>query len=145
MSLAAAYDSNNIFAKIIRGEMPAIKVFEDEVAIAFMDIFPQADGHSLVIPKKMGATNLLTADPADLGPLIVRTQRVAKAVVKALAPDGLRLVQFNGSPAGQSVFHLHFHIIPVVEGAPLKRHAGEKADMARLEMLAAKIRAAVEV
>ena len=144
MSLETLYDPDNIFAKIIRGDMPAIKVFEDDDAIAFMDIFPQSEGHTLVIPKKTGATNLLTADADDLAILIARVQRVAKGVVKALVPDGVRVMQFNGTPAGQTVFHLHFHIIPVSDGAPLKRHAGEKADMAQLETLAQKIRAAID-
>ncbi len=145
MSLTAPYDQNNIFAKIIRGETPAIKIFEDDVAIAFMDIFPQSDGHCLVIPKKTGATNFLAADPADLGPLVARVQRVANGVVKGLSPDGVRIMQFNGAPAGQTVFHLHFHIIPIFEGAPLKQHAGKKADIAQLENLAARIRAALAV
>ncbi len=144
MSLDTPYDADNIFARIVRGDMPAIKVFEDDVAIAFMDIFPQSDGHTLVIPKKTGATNLLNADADDLGVLIARVQRVAKGVVKALAPDGVRIMQFNGAPAGQTVFHLHFHIVPVSEGAPLKRHAGEKADMERLAALAETIRAAID-
>jgi histidine triad (HIT) family protein len=143
MSLASTYDQGNIFAKIIRGELPAIKVFEDDVALAFMDIFPQSVGHTLVIPKTAGATNLLNAAPEDLAALIVRVQHVAKGVVKALAPDGVRIVQFNGAPAGQTVFHLHFHIIPVTDGAGLKAHAGERADLAELERLAARIRSAL--
>jgi histidine triad (HIT) family protein len=143
MSLKTAYDPNNIFAKMVRGELPAIKVFEDDVALAFMDIFPQAEGHTLVIPKKAGATNLLNAAPQDLSALIVRVQRVAQAVEAALKADGLRIAQFNGSPAGQTVFHLHFHIIPVFEGAPLKRHAGERANPAALEKTAAAVRAAI--
>lgn len=144
MTLAATYDPNNIFARIVRGEMPAIKVFDDDVSLAFMDIFPQSEGHTLVIPKKTGATNLFDVDAADLGLLIARVQRVAKGVVKALNPDGVRVMQFNGAPAGQTVYHLHFHIIPIFEGAPLKRHAGEKADTAHLEALAARIRAAID-
>lgn len=143
MSLAAAYDPDNIFAKVIRGELPAVKVFEDDAAIAFMDIFPQSDGHTLVIPKETGATNLMSAPPDMLSALMPRVQRVAKAVVSALAPDGVRIVQFNGSAAGQSVFHLHFHVVPVYDGAPLKRHAGERADAAALERLAEKIRDAL--
>jgi histidine triad (HIT) family protein len=143
MSLSVKYEPDNIFAKIVRDEMPAIKVFEDEIALAFMDIFPQSEGHTLVIPKKTKATNLLSADAAELGPLIVRVQRVANGVVKALSPDGVRVMQFNGAPAGQTVFHLHFHIIPVYEDAPLKRHAGERADPAHLESLAVRIRAGV--
>ncbi len=142
MALGLSYDEGNIFAKIIREELPAIKVFEDEVALAFMDIFPQTEGHTLVIPKKPGATNLFDADAADLGRLIERVQRVARGVVAALAPDGVRIAQFNGASAGQTVFHLHFHIIPVYEGAVIRRHAaGEKADMIELEAIAARIRA----
>ncbi|MEK7265663.1 MAG: HIT family protein [Pseudomonadota bacterium] len=141
MSLTAQYDANNIFAKIIRGELPAIKVFEDDEALAFMDIFPQSEGHTLVIPKKIRATNFLDADPQSLAVLMPRVQRVAKGVTKALSPDGVRIVQYNGAPAGQTVFHLHFHIIPIFEGAAVKRHAGEKADIATLEALAEKIRA----
>lgn len=143
MAIGMAYDHNNIFAKIIRGELPAIKVFEDEAALAFMDIFPQSDGHTLVIPKSFGSTNLLDAEPAILASLIERVQHVASGVNAALRPDGVRIMQFNGAPAGQTVFHLHFHIIPVFEGAVMKRHAGEKADFAHLEMLASKIRAAL--
>jgi histidine triad (HIT) family protein len=143
MSLNEKYEPDNIFAKIIRGDLPAIKVFEDDVALAFMDIFPQVEGHTLVIPKRTGATNFLDADPADLSALITRVQRVAKGVVAALKPDGARIVQYNGAPAGQTVFHLHFHIIPIFNGATLGRHAGEKADMAHLQSLAEKIRAAL--
>lgn len=143
MSLSAPYDPNNIFARIIRGELPAIRVFEDDEALAFMDIFPQSEGHTLVIPKKIRATNFLDADPAALAILIARVQRVAKGVARALNPDGIRIVQFNGAPAGQTVFHLHFHVIPIFDGAAVKRHAGEKADMAGLEALAEKIRVAI--
>jgi histidine triad (HIT) family protein len=141
MSLDAAYDASNIFARILRGELPAVKVFEDEVALAFMDIFPQTRGHTLVIPKRSEAVNLLDADPSTLQALIVRVQRITEAVVKALGPDGVRIVQFNGSPAGQTVFHLHFHILPVFDGRGLAPHAGGKADAAELESIAARIRA----
>jgi len=144
MSLKTQYDANNIFAKIIRGELPAIKVFEDEDALAFMDIFPQSEGHTLVIPKKIRATNLLDADPDALSILIARVQHVAKGVAKALKPDGVRIMQFNGATAGQTVYHLHFHIIPISEGAAIKRHAGEKADISELNALAEKIRTALE-
>ncbi len=143
MSLEAAYDASNIFARIVRGELPAVKVFDDDVAIAFMDIFPQSRGHTLVIPKKSTAANLLVEDPSTLQALIVRVQRIARAVAKALKPDGVRIAQFNGAPAGQTVFHLHFHIIPVYEGARLAPHAGGKADPAELEILAGEIRAAL--
>jgi histidine triad (HIT) family protein len=144
MSLSAAYDQANIFARILRGELPATKVFEDDVVLAFMDIFPQSRGHLLVIPKGSTAVNLLDEEPSVLQALIVRVQRIARAAVKALEPDGVRIAQFNGAPAGQTVFHLHFHVIPVYEGSKLAPHAGGKADAADLEALAAKIRSALE-
>ncbi len=143
MSLEAGYDQANIFARILRGELPAVKVFEDDVALAFMDIFPQSRGHLLVIPKSSTAVNLLDENPSTLQELIVRVQRIARAAVKALEPDGVRVAQFNGAPAGQTVFHLHFHVIPVYDGAKLGPHAGGKADLAELEAMAAKIRAAL--
>lgn len=143
MSLSTRYDQANIFAKILRGELPAIKIFEDDAALAFMDIFPQSRGHTLVIPKKSTATNLLDEESATLMELIVRVQRVTRAVVMALAPDGVRVVQFNGNPAGQTVFHLHFHIIPVYDGAVQAPHGAGKADPADLEMIAAAIRNAL--
>jgi histidine triad (HIT) family protein len=142
MSLEAAYDAENIFARIVRGELPAVKVYEDETALAFMDLFPQSRGHTLVIPKSTTATNLLTEDSDALQALIVRVQRVAKAVVVALKPDGVRIAQFNGAAAGQTIFHLHFHIIPTYDGAKMAPHKGGKADLAELEALAAEIRKA---
>jgi histidine triad (HIT) family protein len=143
MSLEAAYDAGNVFARIVRGELPAVKVYEDETALAFMDLFPQSRGHTLVIPKSTTATNLLTEDSDALQALIVRVQRVAKAVVAALKPDGVRIAQFNGAAAGQTIFHLHFHIIPAYEGAKMAPHTGGKADPAELEALAAAIRKAL--
>lgn len=143
MSLEASYDSTNIFARIVRGDLPAVKVFEDDIAFAFMDIFPQSRGHLLVIPKRSIAVNLLDEDPATLEALIVRVQRIARAVVRSLDPDGVRIAQFNGAPAGQTVFHLHFHVIPIYEGTKLAPHAGGKADMAELEEIAARIRKAL--
>ena len=119
-----AYDPNNIFAKIIRGEIPSHKVYEDADVLAMMDIFPQSRGHLLVIPKAP-SRNLLDADPAVLAAAIVQVQRLAKAVQKALSPDGIRIVQFNEAPAGQSVFHLHFHVIPVYQGTELERSSAE--------------------
>ncbi|WP_397404397.1 HIT family protein [Phenylobacterium sp.] len=143
MSLDGSYDAGNIFAKILRGEMPAVKVYEDEHVLAFMDVFPQAKGHTLVIPKQSSARNFLEEAPDVIGPLMLGVQRVARAVRAALNPDGLVITQFNGAPAGQTVFHLHFHIIPRWEGVPLGRHAQGMADMDELKVLAAEISAKV--
>jgi len=128
--MSAAYDEQNIFAKILRGEMPCTKVFEDDVALAFMDIMPRSDGHVLVIPKKPART-LLDIDPADLGALMTRVQKVAAAVQKGLAADGLTLQQFNESAGGQVVFHLHFHVLPRWTNVALRPHTGamEKPDV----------------
>jgi len=143
MTLHAAYEADNIFAKIIAGEMPAVKVFEDDVALAFMDIFPQVRGHTLVIPKHVEARNFLDMPSEKLGPYMERVQSVAVAVEKALQPDGIRVMQFNGAPAGQTVFHLHFHILPIWEGAQTKPHAsGGPADSEELEAIAKSIRQA---
>lgn len=140
MSLDGTYDDGNIFAKILRGEMPAARVFEDDHVFAFMDVFPQTRGHTLVIPKRSAARNLLDEDPAVLAPLILGVQRVARAVRAALKPDGLVVTQFNGAPAGQTVFHLHFHIIPRWDGVAHSRHAdGGMADPAELKFLAQQI------
>lgn len=140
--MTAAYDPSNIFGKMLRGEIPAYKVFEDDVVLATMDIFPQSRGHVLVIPKAP-SRNLLDADPATLANAIPYVQRLARALQKALKPDGIRLVQFNEAPAGQSVFHLHFHLIPVYEGTPLGRHGDGRADDAELADLARQIAAAL--
>jgi histidine triad (HIT) family protein len=129
------YDPSNIFGKILRGEIPAHKVYEDETALVMMDIFPQSRGHALVIPKA-ASRNLLDADPAALVSVIPLVQRVANAVKAATGADGIRLAQFNEAPAGQTVFHLHFHVIPVYEGVPLGAHGGGKADDAELAALA---------
>jgi histidine triad (HIT) family protein len=142
MSLDGTYDDGNIFAKILRGEMPAVRVYEDEHVLAFMDVFPQSKGHVLVIPKSSNARNLLEAKPASLGPLMAGVQKVATAVRAALSPDGIVITQFNGAAAGQTVFHLHVHIIPRWEGVALGRHAaGGMADMAELKVLADQIAA----
>ena len=144
MSLDGTYDDGNIFAKILRGEMPSARVFEDEHVYAFMDVFPQARGHTLVIPKHSTARNLLDEAPEVLSPLILGVQRVARAVRAALKPDGLVITQFNGTPAGQTVFHLHFHIIPRWDGVALGRHAeGGMADPAELKILAEQIAAQI--
>lgn len=135
-----AYDPDNIFGKILKGEIPSHKVFEDDDTLAFMDVMPQSRGHVLVIPKT-GSRNLLDADPQVLAGLIGKTQTVARAVMAAMQADGLRIIQFNEAPAGQTVFHLHFHIIPIYDGVPLKPHSGDMADGGELAALAEKIRA----
>lgn len=137
-----SYDPSNIFGKILRGEIPAHKVYEDDIALVMMDIFPQSRGHTLIIPKAP-SRNLLDADPAALAAVIPLVQKVAKAVKRATSADGLRLIQFNEAAAGQTVFHLHFHIIPVYEGKPLAPHAGGKADDGELAALAKAIAAAL--
>ncbi|WP_140985545.1 HIT family protein [Asticcacaulis tiandongensis] len=141
MSLTGTYDPQNIFAKIIRGEIPAVKVYEDDTVLSFMDVFPQSEGHTLVIPKSE-ARNLLDIAPDALQNLIVKTQLVAQAVNKALTPDGIRIAQFNGEPAGQTVFHIHFHIIPAYDSQSEAPHAsGQMADTDKLKALAERIKA----
>lgn len=137
-----SYDSNNIFARILRGEIPSVAVYEDDHCLAFMDVMPQADGHVLVIPKE-AAENIFDLSPQGAAAMIHTTQKVAKAVRDALAVPGIMLVQLNGEAAGQSVFHVHTHIIPRIAGADLKLHAREMANPADLEAIAVKIRAAL--
>lgn len=139
-----SYDESNVFAKILRGEMPCAKITEDDGTFSFMDAFPQTRGHCLVIPKAK-ARDLLDCPPDVAQTLIVSTQRLARAVDKALKPDGLRIFQVNRSPAGQSVFHVHFHVMPVYEGTPMLGHAAaaNMADMDELKTLAEAIRAAL--
>jgi histidine triad (HIT) family protein len=144
MSLDGTYDPNNIFAKILKGEMPSARVFEDDHVFAFMDVFPQSKGHTLVIPKQSSARNLLEEEPQVLEKLILGVQRVARAVRAALKPDAITVMQFNGAVSGQTVYHLHFHIIPRWEGQPVGRHAsGEMADAGELEALAERIAAMI--
>ena len=138
----SSYDSNNIFAKILRGEIPAVRVYEDEHALAFMDVMPQSQGHTLVISKS-AARNFFDIEADDLSGLIRATQHVAKAVLKAFSPDGMRITQFNEPAAGQTVFHIHFHIIPCYEGIPMRAHGRDMADKQVLEEHAGKIRAAL--
>jgi histidine triad (HIT) family protein len=140
MSLDGTYDEANIFAKILRGEAPAARVFEDDHVLAF----PQSRGHVLVIPKHNQARNLLEADPQVLAPLILGVQRIVRAVRAALNPDGVAVMQFNGATAGQSVYHLHFHVIPRWDGVALRGHAsGGMADAAELKALAEQIAAKI--
>ncbi len=137
------YDANNVFAKILRGEIPCHKVYEDEDTIAFMDVMPQAPGHMLVVPKA-ASRNLLDADAATLSRLMPVVQRIAKAVQAAFNADGVTINQFNEGAGGQTVFHLHVHVIPRHDGVPLKPHTGNLEDQAVLADHAQRIRAALE-
>ncbi len=142
MSLDGEYDRDNLFARIVRGELPCAKVYEDADVFAFMDLFPQSRGHLLVISKTSQARNLLDVEPADLERLILGVQRLARAAKAALKPDGLVVTQFNGALAGQTVFHLHFHLIPRYEHQPLQGHThGEPANAEELAALAGTIAA----
>lgn len=140
--MSESYDSGNIFAKILRGEIPAFKVYEDERTLAFMDAMPQSEGHTLVIPKS-NARNLFDVEPQVLANLIQVTQRVAVAVRKAFNAQGMRVVQFNEAVAGQTVFHIHFHIIPWYQGLDLKHHARDWADRAVLAEHAERVKKAL--
>jgi histidine triad (HIT) family protein len=137
------YDPGNIFARILRGEVPAHKVFEDTHTLAFMDVMPQAEGHTLVIPK-WAAENLFDLPQESLVATILTTQRVARAVKKAFDAPGIMIAQLNGRDAGQSVFHIHFHIVPRYDGIDLRFHARDMADAKVLAGHAARIRAALD-
>jgi len=145
MSLHGAYDPDNIFAKILRGDIPSVKVWEDDHVLAFMDVFPQSEGHVLVIAKQSRARNLLEVEPEVLARLTAALQRTAKAVEKALRPEGIAVMQFNGDAGGQTVFHLHFHIIPRWRDRALKGHGqAPMADVENLKALAGRIAAELE-
>lgn len=135
-----SYDSDNIFAMILRGDAPAFRVYETREALAFMDLMPQVPGHTLVIPKG-AAENLFDLDPAILGSTIQVVQTVAAAVKKAFDAPGIMIAQLNGPAAGQTVFHTHFHIMPRFDGLEFKLHAREIEDPAVLESHAERIRA----
>ena len=137
-----SYDPDNIFARIVRGEIPCHKVYEDADTIAFMDIMPQSAGHTLVVPKTAGE-DVFTTPPESVAAAIRTAQKVAHAVKKAFAPPGIMIAQLNGPAAGQSVFHLHIHVIPRYAGKDLGIHAADPADHAVLAEHAARIRAAL--
>jgi len=137
-----AYDPSNVFARILRGEISAHKVHEDEHTLAFMDVMPQSEGHTLVIPKS-AAENIFELDPQSLAATILVTQRVARAVKRAFDAPGVMIAQLNGAGAGQTVFHIHFHVIPRYEGIDLRFHARGMADPQLLSAHAARIRAAL--
>ncbi|KAA1012554.1 HIT family protein [Paraburkholderia panacisoli] len=134
------YDANNPFARILRGELPCIKVAETDAALAFMDLMPQADGHLLVVPKE-AAAEIFELSEASLTASMRMTQKLAIAVRAALRPDGVFIGQFNGAAAGQTVPHVHFHVIPRWQGQALKMHARDVADTDTLEAVAQRIRA----
>lgn len=145
MSLTAPYDPDNIFARILRGEIPAVKIWEDDHVLAFMDVFPQSEGHALVISKTSTARTLLDIEPETLARLIGATQRTARAVDKALKPEGFQIMQLNGTAGGQTVFHLHFHIIPRWVDRPMKGHGhAPMAEPDALRGLADRIAAALD-
>jgi histidine triad (HIT) family protein len=137
------YDTNNIFAKILRGELPAHKVYEDDKTFAFLDIMPRAPGHALVIPKAPART-IVDIEPEDLSRLILTTQAVARATMKVFAADGLTIHQFNEPAGGQVVFHVHVHVIPRKNGVALKPPASVKEDPAILSDQALKLAAALK-
>lgn len=139
MSLHGTYDPQNIFAQIIRGEAPCYKLYEDDEVLAFLDLFPQSYGHSLVIPKRAAARNILEIDEANLAKVMAVVQKLTRALVEELEPAGVQVAQFNGAPAGQTVFHIHMHVIPRFPGEQLGIHAANKADPAELEALQARL------
>jgi histidine triad (HIT) family protein len=139
----ANYDPNNIFAKILRGELPSYKVFEDDKVFAFLDIMPRAPGHTLVVPKKPART-IIDITPEDLTDVMKATQRIARAALKTFAADGITIQQFNEPAGGQVVFHLHVHVIPRKDGVPLKPPLSFKEEPAVLTEQAARLAAALQ-
>ena len=142
MTLNAPYDPDNIFARILRGEIPSVKVWEDDHVLAFMDVFPQSEGHVLIVSKTSTARTLLDIEPDVLTRLTEATRRTARAMVRALRPEGFQIMQFNGEAGGQTVFHLHFHIVPRWAGRPMKGHGhAPMAEADALRLLADRIAA----
>ena len=138
-----AYDSANVFAKILRGELPCHKIYEDDATLAFMDIMPRADGHALVVPKTQ-ARNLFDASPDQLARCLLTVQRIARAQLEAYAADGITVQQFNEPAGGQIVFHLHYHVLPRHDGVALRPHTGAMEKPEVLAANAAKLKAALE-
>ncbi len=135
---SSSYDNDNVFAKILRGEMPCHKIYEDNDTFAFMDIMPRGDGHCLVIPKRP-ARNILDVSPEDLASVMATVQKVSAAAIEAFGADGLTIRQFNEQAGGQVVFHLHVHIIPRFEGVKLRPHTGEMENQEILKQNAEKL------
>jgi len=138
----AAYDPDNIFAKMLKGEIPCHKIYEDDDTLAFLDIMPRTEGHALVITKEPAA-DLFAVSADGLAKLMAVVQKLAPQIKQAVGADGVLIQQFNGAAAGQTVFHLHVHIVPVTDGVPLKAHAGGMADQGELAATAEKIRTAI--
>jgi histidine triad (HIT) family protein len=139
MSLHGQYDPKNIFALILRGDAPCYKIYEDADVLAFLDLFPQSRGHVLVIPKNSQARNILEVEPTVLGAMMSAVQRLTRIIVDELQPDGVQIAQFNGAVAGQTVYHIHMHIIPRWEGEEAGVHGRGKADPEELEKLQARL------
>src|SRR5680860_765802 len=139
----AAYDPDNIFAKMLKCEIPCHKVYEDNDTLAFLDIMPRTEGHALVITKEK-APDLYGISCDGLGKLMAVVQKLAPQIKKAVGADGVLIQQFNGAAAGQTVFHLHVHIVPIKDGVPVKPHAGDMADPAELAATAEKIRQVID-
>lgn len=137
-----AYDPGNIFARILRGDVPCEKIYEDAHTLSFMDVMPQSDGHALIVPK-FAAEYIFDVPPPVLQALIATTQLIARAAKQAFNADGVTLMQFNGEAAGQTVFHVHFHVIPRYDGKPLRMHGREMADKALLATQAAQLKQAL--
>lgn len=145
MTLHAPYDPDNIFARILRGEIPSVKVWEDDDVLVFMDVFPQSAGHVLIVSKTSTARTLLEIEPDALARVAAATQRTARAIERALRPDGFSVFQYNGEAGGQTVFHLHFHIVPRWADRPMKGHGhAPMADAGALRVLADRIAAELE-
>ena len=142
MPAKTSYDPGNVFAKILRGELPCVRVHEDAETLAFMDIMPRCDGHTLVIPKA-SVRNILDATPAQLAVTMQTTQRISHAVMRAFQAEGVTIQQFNEAAGGQVVFHLHMHVLPRWSGQKLRPHTGQLENKDVLEINAAKIRAAL--
>jgi len=138
-----SYDPNNIFAKILRGELPAYKIYEDDKALAFLDIMPRAPGHALVLPKAP-VRNILDVDSADLAHVMQVAQKIARAAMQAFGAQGVTIQQFNEGAGGQVVFHLHVHVIPRHDGVPMKPPATHKEKPEVLAAHAAKLSAALK-
>ena len=139
MSLTTSYDPQNIFAQIIRGDAPCYRLYENDDVLAFLDLFPQSFGHALVIPKRSAACNILDVDSEALCKMMAVVQKLTRVIVDELQPDGVQIAQFNGAPAGQTVFHIHVHIGPRYAGEGLGVHAAGKAEPAELEKLQARL------